>query len=84
MLPLQEEEGCSIYYIPVIDVCKAKACVFVKCSVADGNADIDKCSFDDVKTSCGSLDGKHKEAFQVTHDRVRCSGHHGSNAGDDA
>lgn len=70
----QEEEGCAIYGMPVIEVWKAKTCVFMKRSMAGGYADLDNPVFykenthmllGDAKKSCDSLVGKLKESFET-------------------
>jgi len=68
----QEQEGCPIYGMPVIEVWKAKTCVYMKRSMAGGYADMDNPVFykentqmflGDAKSSCDALGAKVKEAF---------------------
>merc|ERR1719281_1149259 len=65
----EDIEGCSIYGMPVIQVWKAKTCVFMKRSMAGGYADLDNPVFykdntlmllGDAKNTCDAMGAKLK------------------------
>jgi NAD(P) transhydrogenase len=66
----EDLEGCSIYGMPVIQVWKAKTCVFMKRSMAGGYADLENPVFfkentlmllGDAKNTCDAMGAKFKE-----------------------
>jgi len=68
----QDVEGCAIWGMPVIEVWKAKTCVFMKRSMAGGYADLDNPVFykentqmmlGDAKDTCEAIGAKLKEAL---------------------
>eukprot|EP00927_Polykrikos_kofoidii_P002740 TRINITY_DN11093_c0_g1_i1.p1 TRINITY_DN11093_c0_g1~~TRINITY_DN11093_c0_g1_i1.p1 ORF type:complete len:1047 (+),score=152.03 TRINITY_DN11093_c0_g1_i1:408-3143(+) len=66
----QDLEGCAIYGMPVIEVWKAKTCIFMKRSMAGGYADLDNPVFyndntqmllGDAKNTCEAIGAKLKD-----------------------
>merc|ERR1719408_600541 len=65
----QENEGCPIYGMPVIEVWKSKLCVFMKRSMAGGYADIDNPVF--YKENTNMLLGDAKNTLDALGPKVK-------------
>merc|ERR1712113_1087281 len=65
----QDVEGCAIWGMPVIEVWKAKTCVFMKRSMAGGYADLDNPVF--YKENTDMLLGDAKKTADSLAAKVR-------------